>query len=141
MPYQDSRANVTQDQGQYAITDNPVFKVSVKNLATALEQRPDSKDSRDDGQINIKKKYKIGDFVKGKDTKTDKWVHGKIVEIDHDDIVIIDEENNKRKHIDKNSCQKITKPVGQQDGDDIKLNVIPKESKFITFKNFKKMNS
>ncbi len=141
MPYQDSRANVTQDQGQYAITDNPVFKISVKNLATNLEQRPDSTEKKDDGQIKNKKTFKIGDTVKGKHSKTDKWVHGRIVELDRDDVVVIDEDDNKRKRVDRNTCEKIEKKLGSKSADNVRITTIPSESKFMTFKDFKKMNS
>lgn len=141
MPYQDSRANMTQDQGQYAITDNPVFKISVKNLATNLEQKPDSTKKKDDGQITNKKTFKIGDTIKGKHSKTDKWIYGKIVELNIDDIVIIDENDNKRKQVDRKTCEKIEKKLGSKSADNVRITTIPSENKFISFKDFKKMNS
>ena len=63
----------------YAVTDNPVFKVKIRSLATDLEQGQGQ--GRKDSETDYTKKYKVGDIVRGKKSGSEKVYTGKIIKI------------------------------------------------------------
>lgn len=99
-----------QNIQNYAITDNPVFKVKIRSLATDLEQSP-QKDKKN-ADTDYTKKFKIGDYIKGKDLKTEKIFSGKIVKIEKNEkgegtsLIIVDADSKKQIKIDPTTAYK-----------------------------------
>jgi hypothetical protein len=93
-----SRGNSLQNVQNYAITDNPVFKIKIRSLATNYEQPSNAKEYEE-------KEVKVGDVVSGKELETKKIFTGKVIKIDKTKnfIIIIDTETNKKIKLDVKS--------------------------------------
>ena len=104
MPLTTVRGIGLQNIQHYAITDNPVFKIKVRSLATNIEQSVSN-------QKQSKKDFIIGDNVYGKKLGSSKYYTGKITNIDKNKnyVIIINNKDNKKIKIDKSSIQKIKK--------------------------------
>jgi len=94
----------------YAITDNPVFKVKIRSLATNVEQKPNS--GRQDYETDYTQKFKVGDYIKGKSIKNEKTYSGKIIKIEKNEkgqgtaLIIIDKDSKERIKLDPTTCFK-----------------------------------
>lgn len=133
MPAPTGRGNSLQNIQHYAITDNPVFKVKVRSLATNFEQ-PAGDDQNTDSRDDYTKKFKIGDKIIGKELKGDKTYVGKIIKINNKnkEIIIIDEETEKKIKLDVSSCRKF-----QKDEEEVKKKYqVENESKILKFDEF-----
>lgn len=99
-----------QNIQSYAITDNPVFKVKIRSLATNLEQT--AKKSRDDSITDYTKKFKVGDLIKGKNTTDKKVYSGKVIKIEKNEegegaaLIIIDKKTKDKVKLDASTCYK-----------------------------------
>ena len=116
MPAPSGRGNSLQNIQNYAITDNPVFRVKVRTLATNYEQPANAEEKKGD-QDDPTKKFKMGEKVTGKEKDSDKVFTGKIVKIikAKSTIVIIDEETEKEKSLDASSCKGSKKETAKSD--------------------------
>ncbi len=106
---QDSGANMA---GMYSVADNPVFKVSVKSLATDSEQPAGSGEPANFDR----QEYKLGDLIKGQSFENEELHTGYITQIDNENklfIKIKDTKTNSTIKLDYSTC---TKENPQADG-------------------------
>lgn len=112
MPGIVGRSNSFQnlDLGLTGLSDNPLFKINIRSLATPNEQQPNgAKKTSDD---DITKKFNVGEIVSGVSVDKHKPHKGKIISIKKNangagsTIFIIDNKTNKKVELDSSSCQK-----------------------------------
>ena len=118
MPAPTGRSNNLQNIQHYAITDNPVFKIKVRTLATDLEQTANKSSAKKGDKNDPSSKFKIGDVISGTSRKNDKSVEGKVVKVNKDSstLVVVDKDGEKIV-LDASSCKKVNKddPKGSYD--------------------------
>ena len=94
----------------YAVTDNPVFKVKIRSLATDLEQGQGQ--GRKDSETDYTKKYKVGDIVRGTKSGSEKEYTGKIIKIVKNEegegsaFIVIDKKSKDEIKLDASTCSK-----------------------------------
>lgn len=104
------RGSSLSNISNFAITDNPVFRVKIRTLATDFEQPANNK-TQHINQDDATAKFKIGEKVTGKSKTSDKIFTGKIVKIikNISAVIIIDDETEKKRKLDANSCKQLKK--------------------------------
>lgn len=118
----------------YAITDNPVFKVKIRSLATNVEQTASK--GREDSKTDYTQKFKVGDYVKGSSLKNQKTFLGKIIEIEKNDkgdgsaLIIIDKESKDKIKLDPSTCIK-KEPKKYQHSEEEELPFFADSKKYI----------
>jgi hypothetical protein len=106
MPALTGRGNTLTNIQNFAITDNPVFRVKIRSLATNFEQ-PAGEDSSTKSDDPVKK-FKMGNIVTGVEKENHKKAHvGKVIKINRNSgsITIIDNKDNEKYILDASSCK------------------------------------
>lgn len=101
-----SRGNSLQNVQHYAVTDNPVFRVKIRGLATNYEQPAISKEKqkvKDSETVD----FKLGNLVVGKELNGKKTCRGKITYISNNKIIILDIESEEKVQLDPSTIRKI----------------------------------
>lgn len=131
-----SRGNSLQNVQHYAVTDNPVFRVKIRGLATNYEQ-PANNNDKEKVKDSPTTEFKLGNLVVGQELDGKKTYKGKITYISNNKIIILDIESEKKVQLDPSTVRKIDKNSDSYATHKKRLNFTT-ESMIISFEEFKK---